>query len=244
MSQKKKITDKVGAIIGTEFSVEDVEYVPDINNPKLTFGNTGLRFKATVLFIDLRGSTKLLNSHNKTTVAKIHMSYYHTIIQIAKLHSGEIRSFNGDSLLVFFQGTSKKNLSAAVKAAMQMRYMLADGIKTQLQRYTEIDFGIGVDYGEILCTKVGMGRDSNTKDIFWIGNAVNKSTRLSDNSRLPKAISVSKLVYDNLEDDVKYAALTNDLGLKENVNMWEKGTFKYNEKTENCYLTNWYWKLS
>jgi len=65
------------------FVIEDVTYVPSIDNTKLTFGNKGLRFEATVLFIDMRGSTKILNNHNKSTFSKIHMAYFHTIIKLA-----------------------------------------------------------------------------------------------------------------------------------------------------------------
>ena len=118
MGLKQDITDKVKAIMDEEFKIEDVTYVPDIKNSKLTFGNTGLKFEATVLYIDMRGSTEILNKHNKASVAKMHMAYFHTVVKIAKSLGGEVRSFNGDSMLVFFQGTTKQSLSNAVQAAM------------------------------------------------------------------------------------------------------------------------------
>ena len=45
-------------------------------------------------------------------------AYFHTIVTIAKNLGGHVRSFNGDGMLVFFQGTTKEVLSNAVKAAM------------------------------------------------------------------------------------------------------------------------------
>jgi adenylate cyclase len=110
MGLKQDIIDKVKAIVDEEFTVEDVTYVPDIKNSKLTFGNTGLRFEATVLYIDMRGSTEILNKHNKASVAKMHMAYFHTAIKIAKSLGGEVRSFNGDSILIFFQGTTQGDI--------------------------------------------------------------------------------------------------------------------------------------
>ena len=74
----------------------------------------------------MRGSTETLNKHNKATVAKIHMSYFHTIVKIANANNGHVSSFNGDSALIFFQGTSKDSLSNAVIAAMKIKYMLSD----------------------------------------------------------------------------------------------------------------------
>ena len=59
MGLKQDITDKVKDIINTNFTFEEVSYVPEMANTKLTFANTGLKFEATVLYIDLRDSTKI-----------------------------------------------------------------------------------------------------------------------------------------------------------------------------------------
>ena len=122
MELKDDIKNKAKAIVDEKFIVEDVTYVPDLETTKLTFGCTGLLFEATVLYIDMRGSTAILNKHYNTTVAKIHMVYFHAIVKIANNLGGQVRSFNGDSLLVFFQGTTKNTLSNAVKAAMKMKF--------------------------------------------------------------------------------------------------------------------------
>lgn len=243
MGLKDDITTKVKSILDEKFIKEDVTYIPDITNSKLTFGNKGLQFNATVLYIDMRGSTEVLNKHNRGIVAKIHMSYFHTIVKIADFWGGNVRSFNGDSMLVFFQGTSKNSLSTAVKAAMQMKYMIATddgGINKLLEKYTPIDFGIGLDYGEILCTKIGVGGDSNTKDLIWIGNTVNRSTRLSDLSKSPNHISISSCVYSNLLDWAKYGMRKDYWGNEQQVDMWASESFLYNDQWETRYYTSWH----
>ncbi|MGM2821200.1 adenylate/guanylate cyclase domain-containing protein [Bacillus cereus group sp. Bce001] len=245
MSTKDSIIKKVKEIMETKFEVEEVTYVPDIADSKLTFGNKGLKFESTVLHIDMRGSTKILNKHNKASVAKIHMAYFHTIVKIANLFGGNVRSFNGDSMLVFFQGTTKRSLSNAVKAAMKMHYMIAnsEGINPLLAQYSEIDFGIGLDDGEVLCTKIGVGGESNNKGLFWAGNAVNKSVRLSDLAKDPYRICISEWVYSNLQDDVKYHTRTNALGMEEKIDMWNSETFTYNDSRVIYYYTSYFWTL-
>lgn len=246
MSYKDDISAKVKEILEANFEYEEITYVPDIDDSKLTFGNKGLQFEGTVLHIDLRGSTLLLNKHNRTTLAKIHKAYFHTIITIADIFGGEIRSFNGDSMLVFFQGTTKQSLSKAVKAAMKMKYMLSvdeGGVSTQLKKYSEIDYGIGIDDGKILCAKFGKGGDSNKKDLVWLGNAVNKSVKIGDLRNSPYNIGISSYVYNNLLDEVKYHEQTNIFGQKEKVDMWSSTTFTYNEETQYYYYTSYYWAL-
>jgi adenylate cyclase len=246
MSLKDDIRNKVKSILDSEFSATDITYIPKIDDTKLTFGNTGLRFEATTLFIDMRGSTLTLNKHNKTTVAKIHMSYFHAIARIANANNGHVRSFNGDSALIFFQGNTKLSLSNAVLTAMKIRYMLADGkdgINTLLKKYSEINFGIGIDHGQVLCTKVGVGGEHN-RDLFWIGNSVNKSTRIGNKCESPNYIGISNYIYENLIDRAKYGNHKNYYGQDEQVDMWNRSSFTYNEKTEEYYYTNWHVPLA
>ena len=194
----------------------------------------------------MRDSTEVLNKHNKPTIAKIHKAYLHTTVAIAKSLGGEVRSFNGDSVLAFFQGTTKQSLSNAVKAAMQIRYMIASsdsGINNLLSKYSAVNFGIGLDHGTILCAKVGIGGDNNTKDLIWIGNSINKSVIISDECSEYSYIGISKFVYDNLLDEVKYGSQENNWGQKTNVDMWTSYSVKYNGEFQTFYKTSWQWTI-
>jgi adenylate cyclase len=245
MSRRTEITAKTKEIVDTRFDVTEVNYVPDLENPQLTFGNKGMKFTATVLYIDMRESTSVLNNHNKPVVAKIHMAYFHTILKIAKYYSAEVRSFNGDSVLVFFPGSSKDILSNAVRSAMEMSYMITvddQSLNERLKKYTSIDFGIGIDYGNILCTKVGLA-GSNNRDLVWIGNAVNKAVAISDNCSDYYSIGISDLVYNNLNDDVKYNIKKNDYGQTETIDMWECYSVTYNKSLTSYYKTSYYWTV-
>jgi adenylate cyclase len=82
MGLKDDIISKAKEIESTKFVVTPVTSVPTIDTSTLTFGCTGLEFEATVLYIDMRGSTKVLNSHQKRVVAKLHMIYYHAVVKV------------------------------------------------------------------------------------------------------------------------------------------------------------------
>ena len=239
MTLKDDIINKAKEIESEIFQVEEVSYVPTISNSKLTFGCKGLEFEATVLYIDMRGSTSILNTHTKRVVAKIHMLYYHAIVKIAKATGGEIRSFNGDSLLVFYQGTTKQTLSNAVKAAMQMKYAIKELLNDNLKRYTDIDFGIGIDHGKILATKVGVGGSDETKDLIWIGNAVNRSVKISDKCESNYNIGISEFVYNNLTNDVKCVE-KDGLFSTYQENIWKSDFLSYNNSFESYYYTTYY----
>ena len=207
-----------------------------------------MRFEATTLFIDMRGSTDVLNRHNRSSMAKIYKCYFHAIVTIAKSLGGEVRSFNGDGMLVFFQGTTKDSLSNAVKAAMKMKFMLAvdeGGIRKKMDTYSSPDFGIGIDDGKILCTKVGI-YGGNNRDLVWVGNAVNKAVKIGDKQENPKHIGISSYVYNNLNDDVKFTTVETPWGSKQTIDMWEKVTYdlQYNGNLETYYKTSYHWDIA
>jgi adenylate cyclase len=237
---KSGIDTKVAEIIDDAFETSNITYVPDINDTKLTFGNKGLKLTATVLFIDMRGSTAVLNNHNKTSVAKIHKAYFHTIVTIAKSLGGEVRSFNGDGMLVLFQGTTKTKLSDAVSAAMKMKWMLTSSdskVKKKMEKYTAVNFGIGIHYGDILCAKVGIAGENN-RDLVWIGNAVNKSVKIGD--KIHNDIGISANVYSNLEDRVKYITEKDWYGNDVQKDIWQTATIEYNDTQETYYFTTYH----
>jgi len=237
---KDGIDTKVAEIIDDAFETSDITYIPDIKDTKLTFGNKGLKLTATVLYIDMRGSTAILNKHNKTSVAKIHKAYFHTIVTIAKSLSGEVRSFNGDGMLVLFQGTSKTKLSDAVSSAMKMKWMLTSSdskVKNKMEKYTAVDFGIGIHYGDILCAKVGVAGENN-RDLVWIGNAVNKSVKIGD--KIHNNIGISATVYENLEDRVKYVTEKDLYGDDVQKDIWKTATIEYNDSQETYYFTTYH----
>jgi class 3 adenylate cyclase len=235
MSLKEEIKLKAKEIKDTDFSVESVSYIPNISNSKLTFGCTGLIFPATVLYIDMRGSTKVLNSHNKRTTAKIHMTYYHAIVKVAKSDEGEIRSFNGDSLLVFFYGSGYEVARKAVSSAMKIKYALTNIVNETLSEFPDIDFGIGIDCGNILATKVGVGGDSDNKDLIWIGNAVNRATKISDECKASFHIGISQAIYDKLDDSLLYYDEKNIYGNIQKKNVWNRDQILYNDNNEFFY---------
>jgi len=238
---KQDIIDKVKEIIDEGFDIESVTYVPEISDSKLTFGNKSLSFPATVLYIDMRGSTEILNKHNKTTVAKLHMAYFHTIIKVIKPYGGEIRSFNGDSVLLFFYGSTRDIIAKAVSCAMKIKYMLSteDGIAGYLKKYSSIDFGIGIDYGDIVCTKIGEHRNSNNQDIIWIGNPVNRATVISDKCHHPEHLGISFNTHEMLSDNLKYKKKLGTY-VEPRESIWSPLIFKYNNENHLLYRTNYY----
>lgn len=70
MSLKNDIINSVNGILNNNMNIEDVGFIPDKNTQGLTFGLNGKRYQCVCLFIDMRGSTAILEKHNSSTVIK------------------------------------------------------------------------------------------------------------------------------------------------------------------------------
>ncbi len=245
MPFKEKISAKNEEILDSKFEIIDIDKVPEPDDRRLKPGRVGLRFKATVLFIDLIGSASLQNKHNIKDVSKIHMAYYNTISRAASEFGGTVRSFNGDSLLAFFPDCSAEGINNAVKSALVMKYLISKDtnclnnlIKTRYEG--ALDYGIGIDHGEILCTKTEIQSEGNG-DIVWLSNCINKASRISQTRKSIHNIGISSVVENVLKDDLKYRTSVNSLGMEQISEMWSPSGFIYGGNNITFYFTSYFW---
>lgn len=236
---KQQLEEKTKSIRDELFNESEIIVIPTLESQGLTFGNSGRYFYATVLYIDIRRSSKLLDCHYYANVAKLLTAFYNAIVRVANQDGGEIRSFNGDSLLVFYKGTEKDTVGKAVQSAMRMSYAINHVVNPIMKNLSNIDFGIGIDYGKVLVTKVGIGGCSNNKDLIWIGNGVNRATKISDQCQNPYHIGISERLYDKLDYPLRY---TTDV-FNRPISMWTCKTFEYNEGVEKMYKTNYHFTI-
>ena len=65
MGLKDDISGRVKDLLAAgEYTICDSDIIPGPGDNRLTFGNQGVRFYASTLFIDMRGSTAVLNQHH------------------------------------------------------------------------------------------------------------------------------------------------------------------------------------
>lgn len=167
-----------------EYSVSD--QLPIISEMKDT--NKVYSCKASVLFVDMRKSTKLPVLFNNEELVKIYRCYIRTIVQAIRYSGGAVRDFMGDGVLAIFiddeAGTSEEK---SVRSARYLTTAIEKILNPELDKKFQyrISCGIGIDTGTITISKVGMkGKEQdddaeNEYGIAWIGNCTNKACKYS-----------------------------------------------------------------
>ncbi len=240
MASKDEIIKGVDDFFSGDYTITAGRTIPDIAD--IPFGKNGREMELAMLFIDVRESTKIVGGLKRITSAKMYKSFLWGISKIARMNDGELRSFNGDGVLVAFSGDNK--CSNATKSAMQMSWFVLKVLKPKIQAFftdnqklgdLDFGFGIGVDVGNVLIVRGGI-RGENNNDLVWVGNATNYSVKLSSLSKEGYHIYISENVYKRMKDSSKYSG-------DPRKNMWEERSWTaMNGKT--IYRTNWTWGLS
>ncbi|KOY86517.1 hypothetical protein AD998_10505 [bacterium 336/3] len=227
MALKQEIFKTLKVITDQEFFTEKVNYIPYHDDFKFQ-ANTGLEFESITVYIDLRNTSELFNSSDKSAILKTHLSYFQTINKIASAMGGDVRNFNNGNLVIFFKNNSIKQLNNAIEAAFLMLYMLKR-TKPNPSPY-ELEFGIGIDVGTILCVKSHYNHD---KDLIWLGNTIKRATTIGELCHSPHYIGISKDIYKLLRNETKYSVkngITTDF--------WTESNFIFNSEHEKCYYMN------
>ena len=154
----------------------------------LTDSNKIYHGKASILFVDMRDSTKLPERFNESQLVKIYRSYIRTVVQAIRYSGGVVRDFIGDGVLAVFIDNEDGN--SEDKAVCATRYIttavdkLLNPVLDRVIKY-RISCGIGIHTGEITLSKVGMKGKEKQEDaedefgIAWIGNSTNLACKFS-----------------------------------------------------------------
>lgn len=222
-----------------EYTVTEGRTIPDVAD--IALGKNGKEIELAMLFIDIRESTRIVDGLRRTTAAKMYKAFLWGVAQIARMNNGELRSFNGDGVLVAFIGDNKR--TNAAKSALQMSWFAEKVLKPKLQsifqnnkqlQELDFDFGIGIDVGKVLIVRGGI-RGENNNDLVWVGNATNYAVKLSSLSKEGCHVYISEDVYKNMDKSSKF-------GGEPERNMWEERVWN-DMGGMKIYRSSWTWRL-
>lgn len=235
---KNELISGVQDFFSSTYDVKNGYTIPDVAD--IPFAKTGRELELAMLFIDIRESTKIVDGFRRITGARMYKSFLWGVSQIARNNGGELRSFNGDGVLMAFVGDTK--CTNATKSALQMSWFCKKVLKPQVESYMknnsqlqdiDFNFGIGIDVGKVLVVRGGI-RGENNNDLVWVGNATNYAVKLSSIKDDGANVFISEAVFKKIADSSKYSS-----GENKRI-MWEK---KFWTKMDNMtiYTSNWTW---
>lgn len=233
MTLLEEMTAAVEGITQARWATRQGQVIPDPEDLRL--GNDAVEFdRATVLYADLKGSTKMVDSENWEFSAEIYKAFLHCAATIIKKEGGKITSYDGDRVMGIWVGDWQA--TPATKAGLKINYavkkIIMPALKKQYPDWTgTVKQVVGVDSSTIRAARTGV-RGGN--DIVWVGRAANHAAKLTELA-LDPSTWITDEVFTRLADEAKYGGTPRTL-------MWKP--FRWTQQGDrSIHGSNWTWAV-
>ena len=137
------------------------------------------RAEISVVFIDLRGFTSLVDSAEPEEVMKILSAYHGEMGRLISKHNGTLEHFAGDGIMIFFNDPipCEAQSDVAIQLAADMQLAFIDLQASWKKMGFQLGFGVGIARGY---ATLGMMGCEGRFDYAAIGSVCNLSARLCD----------------------------------------------------------------
>ena len=230
MGLKDDLTKEVKVTFSSAWDVQDTESVPAPEDLRLHSNHAKNLSTATLLYADLDGSTNMVDNFKWEFSAEIYKTFLRCVSQIIRSEGGVITAYDGDRAMAIFTGTSKN--TNAVRCALKINYAVSEIIQPAFRAQYTTEFilkhVVGIDSSQLRTARIGVRGDN---DLVWIGRAANYAAKLTNESGKPTWIT--KAVYDNMNDEVKY---------HNGQNMWQRAVWTSMNNME-VYSSTYWWSI-
>jgi class 3 adenylate cyclase len=226
------LTTYVKKVFRDAWTEREGKVVPEASD--LILGNEAVHFdRATILYADLSGSTKMVETKKWEFATEIYKTYLHCATKIIRDEGGVVTSYDGDRVMGVFIG--KSQTTPAARAGLKINYAVQKIINPAMHAQYNTDYDVvqvvGIDTSEIRVARTGARGDN---DLVWVGRAANYAAKLTE-LKLSERTWVTKEAYDHMLDDAK-------MGGNPKQNMWK--AYDWTEMGgHKIYGSTWRWSV-
>jgi len=178
-------------------------YVPKAVTSRILEGKGSLpseRSEATIIFIDIRGFTKLADQLDPEKATEIINNIFEPIVGLIDKYGGSINKFLGDGLMAIF-GTPfshEDDPERAARASLEIMKSIEENGKIKIgNKVKNLKARIGINTGLCISGEIG---SASRKEFTVIGDTVNLASRLQANAT-PGKILIGDKTFQRIKDN-------------------------------------------
>ena len=166
LRERRQLRDLFGRHVGQQVATNALEHGTGLG---------GRQADASVIFVDLVGSTAMAEVLPPDEVVATLNDFFDIVVRTVDAEGGWVNKFEGDGALCIFgvPGTQPDHAARALRAARRLHRALG----TLHDRHPGLEAGIGVSSGQVVAGNVGT---EARYEYTVIGPAVNEAARLTD----------------------------------------------------------------
>jgi adenylate cyclase len=195
LRERQRLADLFGRHVGTEVAQQAIEQGSGVDSEQR---------EASVLFVDLIGSTALAVVLSPHEVVRTLNAYFDAVVRVVSNEGGWVNKFEGDGALCVFGAPAIQPDHAA--RALRSARALHRELDALASAYPGLDAAIGVSSGVLVAGNVGT---EQRYEYTLIGRPVNEAARLTDLAKgRPGRVLAGEGATDRAGDEtVKWASL-------------------------------------
>ncbi len=190
----RNLTDSFARFVPVEF----LRYLNKNSITEVMLGDAIIN-NMTVLFMDIRNFTGLTEQMNPDEIFKFLNSFLKNMEPHISQNNGFVDKFIGDAIMALFA----ESATSAIRSAVSMREKLKEYNQYRTKNnYNPIDFGIGINSGEVVLGTVG---SRNRMETTVIGDTVNLAARMEELTKVYKVpILITELTYSKIIEPAEF----------------------------------------
>lgn len=233
MSLTQEIKEKMAALSEAEFNYTNTSDF----SASSTLDNdcNAIVMEATVIYFEIKNIEVLLKT-GKRLAARVYKFYYNALKRICQETGGLLNCFSPHGFLMIYPKDSH-DVSYVVDIAMKTADLINVGVKEPIEKHCHNNFAIGVDNGNILCTKAT--NEINQGQLICFGRTIEKAIVISQQCQRPYFVGVSGTVFHHLDESLTKTT-KRILGIKKEIDVWTRVSYQFENVKKHMYQTNFH----
>src|SRR5581483_5262904 len=169
LRERERLHDLFGRHVGVEVARHALAQGTELG---------GERREASILFVDLIGSTSLAQQLPPEEMVAMLNEFFSLVVDCAAANGGWVNKFEGDAALCVFGPPAGDENHA--RNALRAARVLQASMQALFAAHAGLDAGIGVSTGDVVAGNVGA---ADRFEYTVMGDAVNEAARLSEQAK-------------------------------------------------------------
>lgn len=211
-----ELKNELEQVLGQHIDIEQI--FDNRNNEEIPKKGKAYSLDCSIMFVDMRGSTKLTNDTTRRNMVKVYKALARVVLYATKENDGKVKQIVGDGFLCLFVKDGRKAAHKAIECAMDINTNIEKELNPLLSKnkIRTIGVGIGICSGNILLAKADK-KGMNTVPLF-VGSSTNYASKYCKEAKKNEVI-IDNETYSQLDNEKKEWFVERD---------------DYSYKAENC----------
>ncbi len=176
-----QLTKELTDIKNLKIETENISHIP--NEQEISKKKKAKNLQCSVMFVDMRNSTKMQDSNGRKNMLKIYRMFAKLVTRAVEENCGKVMQIVGDGLLCIFVNENNTNSGQhAIDAVRSINTYISESYNPIVEPDWKIRCCIGICSGHILITRIGTRGKNKCCQLAFPSSVTNYASKCCENA--------------------------------------------------------------